>query len=52
MDYKDVLKQIEIQMPQTSNQKLLRVFEEIEHEQDNSDLLNKIGLELQRKGGF
>ena len=51
MDYKDVIKQIEIQMPQTVQQSVSSGFEEQEKE-NKTDLLNEIGLELKRKGGI
>ena len=51
MDYKDVIKQIEIQMPQSVSQSVSSGFEEQEKE-IKTDLLNEIGLELKRKGGI
>jgi len=51
MDYKDVMKQIEIQMPQTSYQDVRSGLDEKEQE-IKTDLLNEIGLELKRKGGI
>ena len=51
MDYRDVLKQIEIQMPQNAPRSVRSDFEEQEKE-TKTDLLNEIGLELKRKGGI
>lgn len=50
MDYRDVIKQIEIQMSQSENQTSIQL--DTNEKQDNSNLLNEIGLELQRKGGI